>query len=239
MYQTVSFVQCNVNISEIYFNKNLGWVLINTQASPNFFNNFGRDPPQEYAWILGRKSGGFFQRCRLKLLLPYGSILAKTKNWQNFKFHNSLNNFGRELPHVYAGFFWSESRVLSEMLFEDFSHIWSHVNENGKNCKKSKMRILKTKMVWPACPEQASVLACLPRAGRPAYLPSPSGSACLPACPEWASQPACQLTWHIPNGNLRCGGIWRVISLEICEIWGQVRYGWKGEIWLDTFLMGI
>ncbi len=35
-------------------------------------NNFGRDPPHEYAWILGGKSDVFFQRrCRLILLLPY------------------------------------------------------------------------------------------------------------------------------------------------------------------------
>ncbi len=72
-------------------------------------NNFGRDPPQEYPWILGSKSGVFFQRgCRLKLLLPYAPMLAKTKKKkkmakiQNFKFHTALNNFGRDPPHEYA-----------------------------------------------------------------------------------------------------------------------------------------
>ncbi len=43
-------------------------------------NNFGRDPPQEYPRILGSKSGVLFQRrSRLKLLLPYGPMLMKTK----------------------------------------------------------------------------------------------------------------------------------------------------------------
>ncbi len=46
----------------------------------NSFNNVGKDPPQEYAWILGSKPGGYFQmRCRLKLLLPYGPLLTETK----------------------------------------------------------------------------------------------------------------------------------------------------------------
>ncbi len=47
-----------------------------------YFNNFGRDPPQEYTWILGSKSGAYFQRrWRLKLLLQYGPtcMLAQTK----------------------------------------------------------------------------------------------------------------------------------------------------------------
>ncbi len=51
----------------------------------------------------GSKSYVLYQRrCRLKLLLSYGPMLAKTKKKrlskiQNFKFHNSLNNFGRDL----------------------------------------------------------------------------------------------------------------------------------------------
>ena len=44
------------------------------------FNKFGRDPPQEYTYIFGRKSGGSFQRtCRWKLLLPYDPMLTKQK----------------------------------------------------------------------------------------------------------------------------------------------------------------
>ncbi len=38
---------------------------------------------------------------RLKRLLPYGSMLVKTKkkaNIQNPKFHNALNTFGRDPP---------------------------------------------------------------------------------------------------------------------------------------------
>ncbi len=50
------------------------------------------DPHQEYKWILGRKSGGLFQRsCRLRLLPPYAKI------W-NLKFHKSFNNFVRDRP---------------------------------------------------------------------------------------------------------------------------------------------
>ncbi len=48
---------------------------------PKTCNNFGRVPPREYTWILGNKSGVFFQRrCRLKVLLQYGPMLTKTKN---------------------------------------------------------------------------------------------------------------------------------------------------------------
>ena len=65
------------------------------------FNKFVRDPPQEYAWILGSKSGVLFQmRCHLKRLPPYGPMLTKTKKkwqkFQNLKLHKSLNKFGRD-----------------------------------------------------------------------------------------------------------------------------------------------
>ncbi len=41
----------------------------------NYFNNFGRDTPQEYTWILGSKSVAYFQRrCHLKLLLTFPTI---------------------------------------------------------------------------------------------------------------------------------------------------------------------
>ena len=64
------------------------------------FNNFVRDPPQEYTWILGSKSGLLFQRCRLKLLPPYGPMLTKTikkmAKIQYLKFPYSLTNFGRD-----------------------------------------------------------------------------------------------------------------------------------------------
>ncbi len=40
----------------------------------------GRDPPQEYTWNLGSKSGVYFQRrCRLKLLIPYVPMLTGTE----------------------------------------------------------------------------------------------------------------------------------------------------------------
>ncbi len=66
----------------------------------NSFNNFGRDPPQEYTCILESKSGVFFQRrCALKLLLSYVNSPRWTKTnekkmakVQNLKFYNSLNN---------------------------------------------------------------------------------------------------------------------------------------------------
>ncbi len=46
----------------------------------NSLNNFGRDPPQEYAWFFGSASGAYFQRkCHLKFFVPYGPILTKTK----------------------------------------------------------------------------------------------------------------------------------------------------------------
>ena len=66
------------------------------------FNNFVRPPPP---WriheFLGSKSGVLFQRiCCLNPLPPYGPMLWKTKKKlakiQNWKFYNSLNNFGRE-----------------------------------------------------------------------------------------------------------------------------------------------
>ncbi len=44
------------------------------------FNDFGGDPPQEYTWILGSKSGVFFKRrCGLKLLPLYCHMLTKMK----------------------------------------------------------------------------------------------------------------------------------------------------------------
>ncbi len=54
------------------------------------FNNFVRDPPKGYTWILGTKSGVLFQRrCRLKLLPPYCPMLTETKtNWQKSKIWN-------------------------------------------------------------------------------------------------------------------------------------------------------
>ncbi len=56
------------------------------------FNKFDRDSPQEYIWILGSKSGVFFQRrCRLKLcpdLVPYVNEDIK-KNGKNSKFESS------------------------------------------------------------------------------------------------------------------------------------------------------
>ncbi len=42
------------------------------------FINFGRDPPQEYTWILGSKSSMFFQR-RCHLNFFYSLMLKKTK----------------------------------------------------------------------------------------------------------------------------------------------------------------
>ncbi len=51
-------------------------------------------------WV--ENSDVFFQRrCRMKILPPYGFMLMKTKKMakiQNLKFHNSLNNFGRDPP---------------------------------------------------------------------------------------------------------------------------------------------
>ncbi len=42
--------------------------------------NFGGDPSYENAWLLGSMSVAYFQtRCRLKLFLPYGPMLRKTK----------------------------------------------------------------------------------------------------------------------------------------------------------------
>ncbi len=51
--------------------------------------------------FLGGNSGVLFQRrCHLKLLPPYGTMLMKTEKKlakiQNWKFHDSLNNFGRD-----------------------------------------------------------------------------------------------------------------------------------------------
>ncbi len=58
---------------------------------------------------------------------------------QNLKFHQSLQNFGRDPPLKYAWFFWANlCYVLSDkMSLKFFSPIWSYVNENEK---KSKMQ---------------------------------------------------------------------------------------------------
>ncbi len=50
----------------------------------NSLNNFGRDPPQEYAWFLGSESGVYFQRrCYLKIFVQYGPMLTKPKKIVN------------------------------------------------------------------------------------------------------------------------------------------------------------
>ncbi len=44
----------------------------------NSWNNFGKDPPQECARILGSEAVGYFQRrCWLKNFLPYGLMFKK------------------------------------------------------------------------------------------------------------------------------------------------------------------
>ncbi len=65
----------------------------------NSFNNFGRDPPEEYARF-GEADlvCSFRTECRLKRLPTYGSMLTKTEKMakiQNLEFHTFFNNFGR------------------------------------------------------------------------------------------------------------------------------------------------
>ncbi len=72
---------------------------------------------------------------------------------QNFKFRQSLYNFGRDLPrnmHVFFFFLeWICYVISEEMSFEVISPMWSHANENEKKIVKSqKYKILKKKMVW-------------------------------------------------------------------------------------------
>ncbi len=45
----------------------------------SFFNNFGRELPYEYYEFGGINLVYFQWRYRLKLLLPYGTMLAKTE----------------------------------------------------------------------------------------------------------------------------------------------------------------
>ncbi len=50
------------------------------QKFHNSLSNFGRYPPQEYAWFFESEYGAYFQeRCCLKFLLPYGPMLMKTE----------------------------------------------------------------------------------------------------------------------------------------------------------------
>ncbi len=61
----------------------------------------------------------------------------KMEKIQNLKFHNSLNNFGRDPPQEYAWFVGVNLMyAFRGMSFEFFSPIWSHVNEKEKNRKK-------------------------------------------------------------------------------------------------------
>ncbi len=94
-------------------------------------------PRSTHERILGNKSDVFLQgRCHLKLLLPYGSMLTKTKKMAK----NTIRNF--TIPwttvvetllssmHVYWEWIWC---VLSEeMAFETFTPIWFHVNKKRK-----------------------------------------------------------------------------------------------------------
>ena len=110
------------------------------------FNTFGRHPPQEYPWILESKSDVFFQRrYRLHILLPYGPMLAKTKkNGKNPKFHNFLNNYGRDPPQEYAWFFGSESDVYFRRrcrmkCFLPYDPILTKTKKKKKNVKNQKL----------------------------------------------------------------------------------------------------
>ena len=52
---------------------------------------------------------------------------------QNLKFHNSLYNFGRDLPRSMHEFLGTNLFcIFRQDAFEFFSAIWSHVNENKK-----------------------------------------------------------------------------------------------------------
>ncbi len=83
------------------------------------FNNFGREPPQKYTWILGSKPGDFL---------------------------NSLNNFGKDPPQEYAWFLRVNLCILSEeMSFEILSPTWSHVNENEKKIVKKNKKLKNVK----------------------------------------------------------------------------------------------
>ncbi len=108
----------------------------------NSLNNFGRDPPWEYTWILGDKCGVFQRRSRLKRLLPYDPMWTKSKNiGQNPKFE--ISQFFEQLWKIpilgICMIFWIGIwSVLSEkMSFEIFALIWSHVNESKKKKKKT------------------------------------------------------------------------------------------------------
>ncbi len=92
------------------------------------FNNFGNDPPQEYTWILGTKSGALFQRiCHLKLFPPYGLMLTKRKkNWQKSKiwtFTILWTTVVETLPRSMFFWEWIWCVLSEEMSFETFAPI--------------------------------------------------------------------------------------------------------------------
>ena len=118
------------------------------------FNNFGRDLPQEYPWILESKFGVFFQRrCRLKRLLPYGPMLAKmNKIWQKSRIWNFTilwtTMVARPSPRVYAWFWEWIWCVLSEydMSFEVFLTYGPMLTKTKEKCNKLKnFKFWKTK----------------------------------------------------------------------------------------------
>ena len=74
-------------------------------------------------------------------LLPYGPMLAKTKKYlakiQNFKFHKSLSNFGRDPPRSVHDIFGSVSGAYFQRRCRlDF--FVPYVNENEKKIVKIK-----------------------------------------------------------------------------------------------------
>ena len=82
------------------------------------FNNFGRNPPQEYAWIWVANLVGSF---RGDVVWNVYSHVSENKNKlskiQNLKFHNCLNNFGRDPPLWQAELYLPPLFHLSEINF--------------------------------------------------------------------------------------------------------------------------
>ncbi len=94
------------------------------------------------------RSMHFQTRCRLKFFLPYGPMLTKTKKkkkkWQNSKIWNIANLYTtlvETLPRSMHDFFAVSlfCNFRGDVIW-NFSPMWSHVKENERNRKESKMQ---------------------------------------------------------------------------------------------------
>ncbi len=67
----------------------------------------------------------------------------KLPKLQNFNFHSSFNDFGRNPPQEYIQEFWVANLVCSfreDVICNLITPMWSHVNESEKRIQNLKFR---------------------------------------------------------------------------------------------------